>query len=64
VYEAEEIERGWFHHLASGPFSSCVLAVHASISARQNHSVAHPADRIYLDVVVSSTSGPPVSSSQ
>ena len=34
------------------------------ISARQNHSVAHPGDRIYLDVVVSSTSGPPVSSPQ
>jgi VWFA-related protein len=34
------------------------------ISARQNHSVAHPGDRIYLDVVVSSTSGPPVSSLQ
>jgi VWFA-related protein len=34
------------------------------ISARQNHSVAHPGDRIYLDVVVSPTSGPPVSGLQ
>ena len=31
------------------------------ISARQNHSAARPGDRIYLDVVVSPTSGPPVS---
>ncbi len=31
------------------------------VSARQNHSAAHPGDRIYLDVVVSSTSGQPVS---
>jgi VWFA-related protein len=34
------------------------------ISARQNHSAAHPGDRIYLDVVVSLTSGPPVSGLQ
>jgi hypothetical protein len=31
------------------------------ILARQNHSAARPGDRIYLDVVVSPTSGPPVS---
>jgi VWFA-related protein len=31
------------------------------LSARQNHSAAHPGDRIYLEVVVSPTSGPPVS---
>ncbi len=30
------------------------------ISARQNHSAAHPGDRIYLDVVVSPRSGPPM----
>ncbi|MGC2526580.1 MAG: VWA domain-containing protein [Candidatus Acidiferrum sp.] len=30
------------------------------ISARQNHSAAHPGDRIYLDVVVSPESGPPM----
>jgi VWFA-related protein len=30
------------------------------VSAGQNHSAAHPGDRIYLDVVVSPTSGPPV----
>lgn len=29
------------------------------ISARQNHSAAHPGDRIYLDVIVSPKSGPP-----
>jgi hypothetical protein len=34
------------------------------ISTRQNHSAAHPGDRIYLDVVVSTTSGPPVSDLQ
>ena len=34
------------------------------ISTRQNHSVAHPGDRIYLDVVVSTTSGPPVNGLQ
>ena len=34
------------------------------IPTRQNHSVAHPGDRIYLDVVVSATSGPPVSGLQ
>jgi VWFA-related protein len=31
------------------------------LSARQNHSAARPGDRIYLEVVVSPTSGPPVS---
>jgi VWFA-related protein len=31
------------------------------VSARQNHSAVHPGDRIYLDVVVSPASGPPVS---
>ena len=30
------------------------------ISARQNHSAAHPGDRVYLDVVVSPKSGPPM----
>lgn len=30
------------------------------ISARQNHSVVHPGDRIYLDVVVRHKSGPPM----
>ena len=34
------------------------------ISTPQNHSVAHPGDRIYLDVVVSPTSEPPVSGLQ
>jgi VWFA-related protein len=34
------------------------------IPTRQNHSVAHPGDRIYLDVVVRPTSGPPVSGLQ
>jgi VWFA-related protein len=31
------------------------------ISARQNHSAAHPGERIYLDVAVSSAAGSPVS---
>jgi VWFA-related protein len=31
------------------------------LSARQNHSAAHPGDRIYLDVMVNPKSGPPVS---
>jgi len=30
------------------------------VSAQQNHSAAHPGDRIYLDVVVSPKSGPPM----
>jgi hypothetical protein len=34
------------------------------IPTRQSHSVAHPGDRIYLDVVVSPNSGPPVSGLQ
>lgn len=34
------------------------------IPTRQNHSVAHPGDRVYLDVVVRPTSGPPVSGLQ
>ena len=34
------------------------------IPARQNHSAARPGDRIYLDVVVSPVSGPPVSGLQ
>jgi VWFA-related protein len=32
----------------------------SAISPRQNHSAAHPEDRIYLDVVVSPKSGPPM----
>ncbi len=31
-----------------------------AISPRQNHSAAHPGDRIYLDVVVRHRSGPPM----
>ncbi len=34
------------------------------VSARQNHSAAHPGDRIHLDVVVTPKSGPPVSGLQ
>jgi VWFA-related protein len=32
----------------------------SSVSPRQNHSAAHPGDRIYLDVVVSPRSGSPM----
>lgn len=38
----------------------CVSAV----SPQQNHSAAHPGDRIYLDVIVSPKSGSPVSGLQ
>jgi VWFA-related protein len=44
-----------------GLFLLVPLLCSYQISARQNHSAAHPGDRIYLDVVVSPTSGPPVS---
>ncbi len=44
-----------------GLFLLVPLLCSSQISARQNHSAAHPGDRIYLDVVVSPTSGPPVS---
>jgi VWFA-related protein len=37
-----------------------LLLCASAISPRQNHSAAHPGDRIYLDVVVSSKSGPPM----
>jgi VWFA-related protein len=41
-----------------------LLACTPRISARQNHSAAHPGDRIYLDVVVSSKSGRPINGLQ
>ena len=47
-----------------GLFLLVPLLCPPQIATRQNHSSAHPGDRIYLDVVVSSTSGPPVSSPQ
>jgi VWFA-related protein len=37
-----------------------LLVCVSATSARQNHSAAQPADRIYLDVVVSPKSGSPV----
>jgi VWFA-related protein len=40
-----------------------LLSAH-QVSAQQNHSVAHPDNRIYLDVVVSPKSGPPISNLQ
>jgi VWFA-related protein len=40
-----------------------LLSAH-QVSAQQNHSVAHPGDRIYLDVVVSPKSEPRVSNLQ
>ncbi|HEY6388525.1 MAG TPA: VWA domain-containing protein, partial [Candidatus Acidoferrum sp.] len=47
-----------------GLFLMVPLLCTPQLSARQNHSAAHPGDRIYLDVVVSPASGPPVSGLQ
>jgi VWFA-related protein len=47
-------------NLRLGLFLLVPLLCTPQISARQIHSAAHPGDRIYLDVVVSPTSGPPV----
>jgi VWFA-related protein len=46
----------WRLALLAPPLLLCVPAT----SPRQNHSAAHPGDRIYLDVVVSPKSGSPV----
>jgi VWFA-related protein len=47
-----------------GLFLLVPLICTPQVSAWQNHSTAHPGDRIDVDVVVSSTSGPPVSGLQ
>jgi VWFA-related protein len=47
-----------------GLFLLIPLICTPQIFSRQNHSAAHPGDRIYLDVVVTPKSGPPVSGLQ
>jgi VWFA-related protein len=54
-----EKEEGMFINSRHGLLLLVPLLCAPQVSARQNHSAAHPGDRIYLDVVVSPKSGPP-----
>ena len=53
-----------FHNWRLGFFLLVPLICTPRISAWQNHTAARPGERIYLDVVVYPTSGPPVSGLQ
>jgi VWFA-related protein len=48
------------NHLRFGTFLLVPLLCTPQVSARQNHSAVHAGNRIYLDVVVNPTAGPPL----